>query len=367
MPFLKSGAFVLATLALTVIGLFIIPTQSQQVANTSTAAAPLEREVTFTSQGWVKLAGTLTLPTHAAGVKVPGLILIAGSGPTDRNGNQGALHTDLLQQIAAQLARNGIATLRYDKRGIGGSKTDLKDVKWEDYAAWEGFVADAITGLSYLQQQPEIDAARTGFLGHSEGGLLALQAAQTITTTHPPSPQMPRVLVLASTPGRPLDVVVREQLSNILKRQHATDEQAQFFLDKNDAIVQEIRQTGAVPKDVPPGLAALYPPYIGKFYRSLLQVDPPQLASQFPGPVLILQGEKDIQVQAAKDAPALDAGLKRRTHDDHQLFVVTGASHNLKAVKDDAEPGFEGLVAPAALDTLTSWLQTKLAAKNGAQ
>ncbi len=335
-------------------------------------AAPMpttrEQAVTFPSRGGLRLAGTLTWPALPGAAlpgaaRVPGLVLIAGSGPTDRDGNQAELHTDLLKQIATRLAQAGIAALRYDKRGIGGSKKDVKPEEWSDFAAWEGFVGDAADALAFLQQQPGIDASRTGMLGHSEGGLLALQAARDIAVTHAAGgPQPPAVLVLASTPGRRLDMVVHDQLVNLLRRQGATAEQTKYFLDKNDSIVETIRQTGVVPADVPPGLAALYPAYLGKFYHSAIAVDPPQLASRFPGPVLVLQGEKDVQVRADADATALDAGLKARPHEDHQLIVIPGVSHNFKPVKDVTDPGFEGPVAAPALNKLAGWLKVKLVA-----
>lgn len=329
--------------------------------------APTEREVVFAGTGAVRLAGTLTLPTKPDAAPVPGLVLLAGSGPTDRNGNQTGLRTDVLKQIAAHLAQEGIASLRYDKRGIGANAPLTDPAKLSDFVAWENYVGDTVAGLRYLQQQPEIDPARTGLLGHSEGGLIALQAAHTLqvmpalVTTNPPSvTQAPQVLVLVSTPGRPLDKVVHEQLAGLLKRQQATPEQMRFFLDKNDAIAEALRKTGVVPNDVPPGLAALYPPYLGRFYHSVLQVNPPLLAAQFSGPVLIIQGAKDIQVQATKDAVALDTALKGRPHDDHELYLVPAASHNLKLVEHETDPGFEGPVVPAALDKLCAWLQVEL-------
>jgi alpha-beta hydrolase superfamily lysophospholipase len=316
-----------------------------------------EREVTFLGAGGAKLAGTLTLPSQPAGAKFPGIIIVTGSGPVDRNGNVGAeFQTNLYKQIAENLAKQGIASLRYDKRGIGGSAANVDPAKVADLAAWENFVDDVSACFRCLQQQKEIDPARTGMLGHSEGGLLVLESADRLRWYRRP----PVVLVLASTAGRTIDVVIHEQLVRALTVQHATPEQSKFFLDKNAAITGAIRKTGKVPLDVPAGLAALYPSYIGKFYLGELKADPAKLAAKFPGPVLILQGEKDVQVSAKADAPALDKALKSRTGDAHTLAVIPGVSHNLKPVKNESDPAFAGDMAPEAMSRLSAWLKAKL-------
>lgn len=318
-----------------------------------------EREVAFTGAGGVELAGTLTLPAAGNSKRAPGLVLIAGSGPTDRNGNQGpTLQTDLLKQIAERLAARGIACLRFDKRVTGALRTKLPldAAGLGDYCAWENFVDDSIAALRFLQKQPEIDASRTGLLGHSEGGLLALAAAEQIKA----EPHPPHILVLASTPGRSLDEVLHDQLARLLKQQGATEEQTAYFLNKNRDIIAALRREPIVPGDVPPGLAALYPAYLGRFLHSEFNVAPAELAQHFAGPVLILQGEKDVQVLAQKDAPALDAALRKRRHDVHTLAITPGASHNLKAVASDADAGFAGPVKAEALKALSDWLQAHL-------
>ena len=286
---------------------------------------------------------------------MPGLVLIAGSGPTDRDGNQASgFQTDLLKQIARRLAQEGIASLRYDKRGVGGSMMSAQEeAHLADYAAWENFVGDAVAALQVLQKQPGIDARRTGFLGHSEGGLIALQAAQQMSVSHPPS-----LLVLASTAGRTYDVVINEQLVRVLKLQGATPAQTDYFLSKNREITAEIKRTGVVPDDVPAGLAALYPAYLGKFLRSSLLADPAKFAAQFSGPVLVLQGQKDVQVSAERDTPTLKAALSRRAHGMFQVSLIPNASHNLKIVTNENDPGIAGPVAPDALSALCGWLRS---------
>ncbi|HVT58908.1 MAG TPA: alpha/beta fold hydrolase [Thermoanaerobaculia bacterium] len=315
--------------------------------------------VTFRGAGGASLAGTLALPAQGAGGRSPALVLIAGSGPTDRDGNQPPyLLTDLLKQIALALAAHGVATLRYDKRGMYANEDDQpKDTsQYADYFSWENFVADAAAAYRFLARRPDIDAARVGLLGHSEGGIVAALAAEQLpAAAHPPA-----VLILVSTPGRHADALIHDQLVAVLQRQRATAKDTGSYLEAEARITQAIRDTGGVPKDVPKGLASLYPPYLGKFLRSLFAADPAQAAARFRGPVLILAGAGDVQVSPEKDAAALDAALKGRHPDDHELFIVPGASHYLKPVKETPGPGIAGDLVPAALDKLVAWTTAQL-------
>jgi hypothetical protein len=316
------------------------------------AGASNELRVSFGGAQGAILAGTLQLPPGDQ--VVPGLVLLAGSGPTDRDGNQPpAIHTDLLKQIAQGLADRGIASLRFDKRGMYANAAELpKEVsKYGDFFSWENFVGDAVGACHFLRQQARVDPKRIGILGHSEGGLLALEAADLLNTQgHPPA-----VLILISTPGRTLDAVITDQLKSILARQGATPEQTDYFLSENVRITRAILQSGQVPADVPPGLAALYPSYLGKFLHSELALDPCKLAAKFFGPVMVIAGSADTQVSPQLDAKALDGALAARPGDIHTLAIIPQASHNLKIPASAADPGFDGPVAPAALQQLEQW------------
>ncbi len=314
-----------------------------------------EREVTFVGAQGVKLAGTLLIPVHEQSTQVAGVIIVAGSGPTDRNGNQPGLKIDLLKQIAEQLAQEGIASLRCDKRGQYARKPKDGEAL-SGFTVWQNYVGDVAAALAYLQEQPEIDANRTAMIGHSEGGLLVLQAAVEGEGFRKP----PAALVLVSTPGRRCDLVLRDQIARRLRQQKATAEQTKFFLTKNDEIMAAIKKTGQVPQKIPPGLAALYPPYLGKFLQSLLDFEWAAWASRIPAPVLVLAGEKDSQHVVDQETSALSAGLKKRQNDDHERYIVAGASHNLKPVKADNDLGFAGDMAPEAAAKLRSWLGKKL-------
>lgn len=304
-----------------------------------------EHEVKLAGPDGVELAGALLLPPSSGDAKLPGVIMVAGSGPTDRNGSAPGITIDLLKQIAEALAEEGIASLRYDRRGIGASGQPDANDSLSDFVRWENFVGDAAAAFSYLQQRPEIDADRCGMLGHSEGGMLILQAAVEGKDLQPP----PAALVLAGTPGRRGDVVVRQQIGR--------DPLSAALLSKpNDEIMAAIIETGEIPDDVPPLLAPLYPAYLGQYWQSVLKFEGAEWAARYPGPVLVIAGEFDLNHEVKIETAALSAALRTRNPDEHEVFIVPGASHNLKPVKARMEPGFEGDVVPEALEKLREWV-----------
>lgn len=321
------------------------------------ADSAINQQVKFTSSDGTSLAGTLTIPDGAT-FKVPGVLLLQGSGPTDRDGNQPPnLRSDLLRQIAEALTRQGIATLRYDKRGMHANASGLP-ASPEDYAAffgWDRFIADAYAAYGFLRSQGIVDAAKTALLGHSEGGLIALDLAGRLK-----GGEAPAALVLAATPGRHLDAVLRDQIERLLGEQQATPAQRRFFLAANDRIARTIRQTGTVPDDVPPGLTVFYPAYIGPFWQTVAQLDPAALAANVAVPVLLLQGAADLQISPERDALALSRTFAQRPADDHALIMLPRTSHNLKPLQAETDPGINGEVDPGVLRRLADWLLAKL-------
>jgi alpha-beta hydrolase superfamily lysophospholipase len=262
-------------------------------------AAATEQEVVFTGHDGVMLAGSLMLPRSASlDQPVAALLLVQGSGPTDRNGDQPPhLMPDLLRQLAEMFAEAGIATLRYDKRGMHANRAGLPGDReaLASFFRWSAFVGDAAAGFAFLRAQREVDAERVGLLGHSEGGLIAAAAIAA-------QQARPKMLILAGTPGRPLGAVIHDQLSTLLQRQGATAEQQRFFLAADLRIRTAILASGAVPADVPSRLAALYPPYLGPFLKDVLALDPAALVAGCGAPVLVINGAADSQVAAARDA-----------------------------------------------------------------
>ena len=354
-----------------------------QTLSPNTTVTQSQRDVTYPGVDSVTLAGTLVIPAHQKGTRVPGVIIVAGSGPTDRNGNQpGGLTTNLYSQLADQLAQQGIASLRYDKRAVGASSSfpraqnpnqpTAAEIKaLQDFFAWDNYVGDARATLSELQQQPEIDPARTALIGHSEGSIIVGEvAAMDKGLAHPAA-----ALVLISAPGRPIDVILREQIAHQLEQQPTIP--AGFVLSKLDEIFAGLRKTGKVPtapfadlkanSKVPTqltqNLEVLFQPAYNEFWYGELQVDPAATVKHYPGPVLVLQGAKDVQVFATEDTPLLDAALKSRNPDDHLIDIIPNTSHNMKLVQNPAtDPGIAGPVVPECTNTLRHWLAEKLSA-----
>ena len=307
------------------------------------ASGMKQRALRFPGADGATLAGTLVLPLRSEIQPVPGVVLIAGSGPTDRDGNNPLVpvKVDLLRLIAERLAAAGIATLRYDKRGIGQSTarplSGLRDE--ERFFLWEHFVADAVAAYDELLRHTEIKPYATAFLGHSEGGLLALAATNAMGTRRPPG------LVLASTPGRPLRDIVHDQIAR----------NAPPFVAAADRIMSSILDTGRVPPDISPELQLVFPPHAGPFLKSALAFDPAAALVGTDSACLLIHGGADAQIVPFADIqPLLDALAKRAA--PGEALVAPAVSHNLKAVSSPVDPGYGGPLAPPVGTKLAEWL-----------
>jgi hypothetical protein len=322
------------------------PTESGWYAKGKTKEQP----VRFAGKGGVTLAGTLLMPLFSEIQYVPGIVLVAGSGPTDRDGNNPLApdRIDLLKDIAELLARNGIASLRYDKRGIGQStprpRGSLEDQ--EAFFAWDNFVGDVEAAHAELLRHDEIKPYATALLGHSEGGLLALAASRSLAA------KKLHALVLAATPGRRLDVILRSQI--------ARNAPPSLRLPTDRAIAA-ILETGRVPTNLPPELQLLFPLYAGPFLKSLLSFDPAVVLAESHTPCLLLQGGADRQVVPMQDVQPLIDALGTRGISG-EAVVIPQVSHNLKTVTGPLDPGFAGPLSPAVAAALLKWLVPALGA-----
>ena len=289
------------------------------------------------------------LPAWSELQRVPGIVLVAGSGPTDRDGNNPLVpqHIDVLKLIAELLAAAGIATLRYDKRGIGGSTARPHGTlaEQERFFSWDNFVGDVAAAHGELVKHDEIKAYATALLGHSEGGLLVLAALPAITKNRPHG------MVLASTPGRPMREIVREQVNR----------GAPNLVDAVTATMAAIEASGHVPADLPIELQALFPAYAGPYLQRMLAFDPAQALLGLDLACLLLQGAADRQVVPMADVqPLIDALSKRSA--PGEAVVIPAVSHNLKLVSWPGDTGFGGPIAPAVATKLVDWLVPMLGA-----
>ena len=250
--------------------------------------------------GTLGLAATLTLPRGASGA-VPVAVIIAGSGPTDRNGNSLlGIRPNAYAQLAWRLAERGIATLRYDKRGMPGTQGtfDITNMTLDDFAA------DARAAAESLSRDRRF--SRVVFIGHSEGASLALIAARQGAPV--------AGVVHVSGLGRGLGEVLREQLS----RQFDSATMVRYDTAMKHYLL------GEQPADVPPALAMLFVPVNRTFLRSMAAFDPPAAIRAVQQPVLIVQGATDLQASVA-DAERLHAARP-----DAKLVVIPEVNHVLK-------------------------------------
>ncbi|HET9452953.1 MAG TPA: alpha/beta fold hydrolase [Gemmatimonadaceae bacterium] len=255
------------------------------------------------------LHGTLLLPAGTK-VPVPVALIIAGSGPTDRDGNSPLLpgRNNSLRLVAEALAASGVASLRTDKRGVGASAGAMTT---ESSLLFTTYVEDAAAWAAQLAADPRF--SRVIIVGHSEGSLLGIMAAQR--------GKVAGVVSLAGA-GRPIAEVLDEQLSRNLGPGALLEESRRII-----AALSSGKPVGAVPQE----LQVLFRPSVQPYLRSWLPIDPAVEIAKLDVPVLVVQGTTDIQ-SAATDAERLAKHARRGT-----LAMVDGMNHVLKEVRDPAK------------------------------
>ena len=254
------------------------------------------------------LHGTLLVPAGTPS-PMPVVLIIAGSGPTDRDGNSPLLpgRNNSLKLLAEALASHGVATLRYDKRGIAGS---MGAAAKESDLRFTTYVDDAVDWLEWLRGDPRF--SRRIVIGHSEGSLIGMMAAQRSPVSH---------VVSVAGAGRPIGDVLDEQLARGLPPALLTDARR---------ILGELR-AGRTVDSVPPPLLAVARPSVQPYMISWLPIDPARELGRLTVPVLVVQGTTDIQTTAA-DAERLAKANPRAT-----LAMIDGMNHVLKEVREASE------------------------------
>ena len=319
----------------------------------------------------VSLAGTLTLPEGAG--PWPAMVLISGSGPQDRDETLFS-HKPFLV-IADHLTRHGIAVLRYDDRGTAQSSGDFSTATSEDFSR------DAEAGMKYLQSRPDIRSDRIGFIGHSEGGMIAPMIAAR-------NPQVALIVLLAG-PGvdggqitlsqnRALNEVagvpadINQASEHLVKRllekvRESDDPLADEFVD--DVMAEASQLISKVMENEDPaaallntraGLARMNSPW----YRYFIRFDPQTALRQVQCPVLALNGTKDLQVLVDLNIDAIQQALTEAGNTDFEVHKLENQNH---LFQETAGTGsvldygrIEQTISPVTLDLMTGWIKKRV-------
>jgi pimeloyl-ACP methyl ester carboxylesterase len=268
-------------------------------------ATVLQRPITLDT-GSGELFGSLLLPK--SDTPVPVVLIISGSGPTDRDGNNpDGGRNDSLKRLAWVLAKHNIASVRYDKRGVAASLAATPD---ERNLSVEAYVADAVAWGQKLKTDPRF--GKLILLGHSEGALIASLAAPNVDAA---------AVISLSGSARPIDQVLRQQLSNRLP--------PPLMLRSNELL--DSLKAGRTDDNVPPQLQVIFRPSVQPYLISLFRQDPAAAFAKLKMPALIIQGSNDIQVGVG------DARALKTAKPDAELALIEGMNHVMRIVPNDVK------------------------------
>lgn len=287
-----------------IVGFFISGSKERNV----TASAFKEEEKAINVTGG-KLYGTLVLPDNKA--TFPVVMIIAGSGSTDRNGNSfSGLTAGSYRLLAEALAKNGIGSFRYDKRGVGESRSFNPPATT---ALFNDYIADAAAIIKELHNDNRL--SKVIVAGHSEGSLIGMVAARD---------EKAEGFVSLCGAGEPINYTLARQLKQQLPDMH----------DKIDSLLNSLKKGNTV-KEVPPVLHSIFNPQLQPYLISWIRLDPRDEIKKLKMPVLIIGGGTDVQVPVA-DAEALHKALPAA-----QKLIIDSMNHILKNAPADRAANLE--------------------------
>ncbi|MFC1499752.1 alpha/beta hydrolase family protein [Candidatus Zixiibacteriota bacterium] len=326
-----------------------------------------EEEVVY-QNGEVTLAGTLTLPPD--GGPFPAALLITGSGAQDRNGELFDHKPFLL--IADVLTSAGVAVLRVDDRGVGGSSLGPRPATSAD------FVEDVLSGVDLLISHNEIDPMRIGLIGHSEGGMIAPMAAAASDNV--------AFIVLLAGPGVTGEEILLEQTLLITKTTGATEEQllAQFtaqqkalglarigadsltvreavagLVDVQFARLSDMERQAVTPEIREQQITQATNQVLHPWFRYFLGFDPRTALREVTVPVLAINGGLDLQVSPAQNLPEIAIALGEAGNTDITVREFPGLNHLFQTARSGSPAEYaltEETISPAVLETIRDWI-----------
>jgi len=314
----------------------------------------IERGLLF-QNGDVTLVGTLTLPEQTASA-VPAVLFLHGSGPVDRDENATGLKVDAFRQLAHALALQGVASLRYDKRGVGESGGTFATASRGD------LLSDARAALEALRAASGIDSRRSFVLGHSEGGYLApLLAAEDKTIAG---------VVLLAAPARSLDQITRWQVEALQRLGGSNESLIAQVLAQQDQFIAFVKASkgewadssletlkSAMPwitEDQAGAMRAVSLVWLREHYLE----DPLAALRRVTCPVLVVQGEKDLQVPAS-EAELLEKTLREAGNTDVTVEILPDLNHLLRHHPEEPNLAYQHLdepLDPRVVAAVTTWV-----------
>jgi len=322
--------------------------------------------VTFTNDKFnIKLAGTLTVPSGTGPFKT--VIMITGSGAQNRNEELMGHKPFLI--IADYLSRNGIAVLRYDDRGVGGSQGNYAEATSEDLAT------DAEAAFNYLKNNPKINQKEIGFIGHSEGGLIAPIVASTHADVG--------FIVSLAGPGVTGQQVILRQTQDISRLSGQKESDIKETVETNKRLYAVLRKEKDN-KKAEIKILALYKEILEKkktskedtekavnqlkmtfgssvytWFRYFIVTDPAIFWKKVECPVLALNGEKDLQVAARENLPAIEKALKSSGNKYVKTVKLPELNHLFQHCKTGLPAEYSSIeetFSPDALKIISDWI-----------
>lgn len=313
----------------------------------------IEEEITFLNKkDNIELAGTLTYPQSDKFKAFPAVILIAGSGPNDRN------ETPIKHflYIADKLTKQGYAVLRFDKRGIKKSKGDYKSATTYDFAS------DVSAAIDYLLTKKIINKEKIGLFGHSEGAMIApLVATQRKDISF---------LILMGTPGVDGENILLQQSEDISRANGVDEKKVKENTEKNRKIYDLVKKSKTYKKidalkkelvKISPELKENLKNILSPWFVKFLNFKPSKYLEKITIPTLVLSGELDLQVNPIPNNKAIKEALDKAKNKNYKIITFKKLNHLFQTAKtgNPNEYGkLDEIMNEKVMETVEKWLKT---------
>lgn len=330
----------LVRLEIPAVGLSVVRSDLATVATRPQAVRnPTDADVMIPAAGFT-LAGTITTPPTMGRLKHPAVILVAGSGPVDRDENVHGI--PIFAQLAGALAEKGFIVLRYDKRGVGQSGGRSERVTLQDYAE------DLITAVKWMEKRDDVDEKRLAVAGHSEGGMVAMLAGAREKKI--------KSLVLMAVPGTTGAELILEQQRHVLDTMKTPEAERTEKIDLQKRIQAAVvsGEWAFVPDD-------LRKQADSPWFRSLLLFDPAETMKKVKQPVLIIQGALDTQVPPHHADRLAELARGRKNKQPVEVVHLPGVNHLLVPATTGEVSEYPNLkektIVPAIAAEIAEWVR----------